>query len=107
MAEKNKEKESVLVKLARIEENIKNFREIYEKDHRELINGQEKLCNHVNDENSKMDTRITSLEQTRIENDASKKGEIRVYKYATAILAITLTTLTIITIIQHLISGII
>jgi hypothetical protein len=42
-----------------------------------------------------MDTRIKSLEDTRTQNEAMKKGELRVYKYATAILAIAVAVVTI------------
>jgi type II secretory pathway component PulF len=81
--------------IARIDERLGNLIKSNEKEHKEIIEVAKELCVHVNDENRKMDTRIKSLEDTRTQNEAMKKGELRVYKYATAILAIAVAVVTI------------
>jgi hypothetical protein len=89
-------KETVNTKLARIEENLKNLIDTNTTSHKEIITQIKDLCSHVNDENNKMNIRVKSLEDTRIENEASKKGELKAYKIATAGLTIGLTILSII-----------
>lgn len=63
-------RETVATKLARMETKLDT-----------IMSQHKELCEHVNHENQKMDARITTLENCRIENRGEKKGEKRVWKY--------------------------
>ena len=88
-------RETVATKLARIEERLENLTETNNSKHNEILDSVKNLCSHVNHENDLMDTRIISLETTRTENIAQKKGALTVWKVSTAILALSTAILTI------------
>jgi uncharacterized membrane protein YkgB len=77
-------RETVGTKLARIEEKLDT-----------LLMNHEKLCQHVNHENEKMDARLTTCEEYQHKCENEKTGQVNVYKYATAILGLVVTILTI------------
>ena len=91
MAENEKIVETVSTKLARIEENLRNLIDTNTACHKKLMENQETLIKHVNDENEKMNTRVTFLEKCEAEQKAMRKGELRAYKVATGLLSIIVT----------------
>ncbi len=65
--------ERVAVVLARLDERMENFIATYELRHKELMEKVDNLCAHVNDENMKMDKRITRLENDELVSKASNR----------------------------------
>lgn len=93
-------KESYTETVARIDERLRGFTELNTEQHKEIIKkieGNRKeidiLCTHVNDENCKMNNRVTKLENKQIEADSRYKTRLQIYKSLSAILAVTLSIL--------------
>lgn len=75
-------KESYKDVLVRLDERLKNLIESNEDQHKEIIDSVNKLCSHVNDENQKMDKRISKLEDSEI----VAKATTRTLKYVVGFL---------------------
>jgi hypothetical protein len=59
-------KESYTAVLSRLDERLNNLINSNDKEHGEIIKRLTDLCQHVNEENSKIDARVKKLEESEV-----------------------------------------
>ena len=93
-------KETTTTILARLEERLKGLTESNNKEHQDILNGIDKLCNHVNEEVEKLagkiqkgEERLNGLEKKDIATESKYKGRMELYKWLSGLMGITLSVI--------------
>jgi len=88
-------KESNSTVLARIEERLKNFIVLNDKDHKDIGRKIDDLCGKVNHQVSSFEARIRSLEDRSLKEESKYRGRMQLFKWASIALSLIIAGMTI------------